>query len=70
MQMLVYQKCWQSVLARCAGFSLSKTEAQHTLRPVARYTHLVLESDSRLIPALAVMGPLRTPLAQVKNSSS
>ena len=30
--MLVYQKCWQSVLARCAGFSLSKTEAQHTLR--------------------------------------
>ena len=30
----------------------------------------ILESDSRLIPALAVMGPLRTPLAQVKNSSS
>ena len=30
----------------------------------------VLESDSRLVPAVVVTGPLRTPLAQVKNSSS
>ena len=34
------------------------------------YTNYVLESDSRLVPALPVMGPLRTPLARVKNSSS
>ena len=32
--------------------------------------HIFLESDSRLVPALAVKGPLRTPLAQKKNSSS
>ena len=32
--------------------------------------NLLLENDSRLVPALVVMGPLRTPLAQVKNSSS
>ena len=31
---------------------------------------LLLGNDSRLVPALVVMGPLRTPLAQVKNSSS
>ena len=30
----------------------------------------VLESGSRLVPAVVVTGPLRTPLAQVKNSSS
>ena len=29
----------------------------------------VLDYSSRLIPALEIMGPLRTPLAQVKKSS-
>lgn len=38
----------QSLLARCAGFSLSKTEAQNTLRPVARYTHLATHTKKEV----------------------
>ena len=66
MQVLVYQKCWQSVLARCTGFSLSKTEAQHILRiatrsPIAKKKEKVAEQKKLTEPVCILESKVEHP---------